>query len=61
MACFGSDYLNTVVVGPCPDCGTEVDDEGYAADTCSYSPQVCGTCLSSPFDFLPRLKAGDSC
>ena len=39
MACFGSDYSNTVV-GPCPDCGTEVDDEGYAADTCSYSPRL---------------------
>ena len=53
MCCDGWDNYKEYEdkdVKQCPACGEDVDDEGYALSGCHYSPEVCGTCHSSPCD-----------
>lgn len=38
-------------VGSCPECGGDVDEEGYTAEySCGYSPEVCKLCHWAPCD-----------
>jgi hypothetical protein len=34
----------------CPDCGEDVDDDGYAMSGCNYSSVLCETCGDAPCD-----------
>ena len=35
-------------IAECPDCGGDVDAEGYALSGCNYSEMICKTCSDSP-------------
>jgi len=37
------------IVGECPDCGADVDENGEAK-ACAYSPKFCETCGDAPCD-----------
>ena len=37
-------------IAKCPDCGYDVDEDGYAMSGCHYSPVICKTCGDAPCD-----------
>lgn len=50
MSCYGQpDDDSAKPNGVCPDCGSETED-GYAIDSCGYSPVECETCGWRPCD-----------
>jgi len=36
--------------GVCPECGSDVDEDGYALEVCDYSPVDCKKCGCAPCD-----------
>ena len=47
MCCDGWEYTP---VAQCPECGAPVDEDGYAASGCNYSPVTCEACGDAPCD-----------
>jgi hypothetical protein len=37
-------------IAKCPDCGGDVDSDGYAMSGCAWSPVSCETCGDAPCD-----------
>lgn len=37
-------------IAKCPDCGEDVDADGFAMVGCNYSREECETCGSAPCD-----------
>ena len=44
--------LAELLVGACPDCGSDIDKDGDSIenDNCSYSPVICELCGWRPCD-----------
>lgn len=52
MTCFANreDQEDLPVIGECPNCGADVDENGEATEQCEYSPCLCEKCGHRPCD-----------